>query len=277
MTISTTIDWLSFTTHKEIKNETLLSMLDYNSAIPETARFGYTTAHRFASGLVVMSNSGRIDMGRHWVLSGSCLQEITNTLSKTVFEILRIVVQEGAKVTRLDLAKDARSEAIELTKIFSAIQTGSYSGKTKTFSQISDTKGGHTIYIGSRSSERFARLYHKGAQLGTGEDWIRFEIEMKGDVAKEAARSLVGGSYAPGQLFDGIAKGMCVVASPHYIRFFGRDDAIGLPKIEKQVDRETWIREQVIHAVVEHYTQFPDSKAVNDLIVILNRIRELGR
>ena len=262
MTKTITIDWLSFTTRENVEDEALLLLLDYGRAISEAPRFGYTSALRFASGLVVMSNSDRSEMGRHWILSGACLKAIADETGMDGFRLLRAVFEAGAKITRLDLAKDARDEGIEIPKIYRALSIGSYTGQIRSYSQIESSGGGHTIYLGSRASEKFARIYDKGVEAGEGGDWKRFEVELKGDVAKEAGRALVDPRNTPAQIFDGITRAMAVIATPHYTRFWGEAEPVSLPKIAKEADRERWIAEQVTKAVLEHVHEFPDSNAV---------------
>lgn len=41
-----------------------------------------------------------------------------------------------------------------------------------------------TVYFGSRTSETMIRVYEKGKEQQTDLDWVRFEIELKGDKAK---------------------------------------------------------------------------------------------
>jgi hypothetical protein len=52
--------------------------------------------------------------------------------------------------------------------------------------------GGETLNVGSRTSDRFLRIYVKGPQT------IRHEIELKGTTARQAATALVAG----GPVFD---------------------------------------------------------------------------
>jgi DNA relaxase NicK len=58
---------------------------------------------------------------------------------------------------------------------------------------ITDSDGGSTLYIGSRSSDRFARLYDKGREqraLPAGK-WWRLELEVKGKSSQKVAEQLL--------------------------------------------------------------------------------------
>lgn len=50
--------------------------------------------------------------------------------------------------------------------------------------------GGSTLYVGSRQSERYLRVYVKAAG---GRAWVRHEVELKGSVALGAAESVLAG------------------------------------------------------------------------------------
>lgn len=64
----------------------------------------------------------------------------------------------------------------------------------RTYSIIENTRGGETLYAGSRSSDQFGRLYDKNAEQGKGEigqRW-RWEVEFKAARAKAALAKLTG-------------------------------------------------------------------------------------
>jgi len=94
--------------------------------------------------------------------------------------------------TRLDLAVDVSQETPSpsfLQGVYDWIvrnETG-----PRKYSLIQNNMGGTTLYVGSRQSEEFGRVYDKGAEMGrsAGLEW-RYEIELKGDKAKHAAKVL---------------------------------------------------------------------------------------
>lgn len=94
------------------------------------------------------------------------------------------MLQTGMGVTRIDLQitvpvmKDwnVRRETDELRET-------PWPNRMRTVTAI-DNNGNDTIYIGARTSERFIRFYVKESE------WLRFEIEFKGDLAKLAANQV---------------------------------------------------------------------------------------
>lgn len=62
----------------------------------------------------------------------------------------------------------------------------------RTYSLVVNSKGGETLYVGSRSSDQFGRLYDKSAEQGDeeiGHTW-RYEVEFKAERAKLALTRL---------------------------------------------------------------------------------------
>jgi len=89
-----------------------------------------------------------------------------------------------AHVSRFDVAHDWNLEKVDSDKIWTAIAS---------LPNITRLEGpsGRTWYVGSRESDRFARLYDKAAEIKahTGVDInfpvLRFEVELKGRTAEE--------------------------------------------------------------------------------------------
>lgn len=263
--ITTTIDWLSFTFHKDVNYEDFISeYASVSESISVPPKFGYSHGFRARDGILFFTNATRQDMGVHVVLSGKtmgALQERGFSIDK----ILCKVVRSQAKITRLDLAKDATNENISLPELWGEFNSERRRGRTKKFSQVQGSNGGHTIYGGSRESERFLRIYDKAIEQGDYQgDYKRCELECKGDVAR-ALGAMLAESDKWGEIFNGMLKAMVEVNCASFNRFLSNSNAIGLPKINKTTDREKWISNQVIPAIASHLVEFPDSDSVNRL------------
>lgn len=101
-----------------------------------------------------------------------------------------------ADISRLDIAVDMETKVTPV-EFDAAIKEG----RVKTHS-IMRSSTGETVYRGSRSSERFARVYrynapHPRAHL------LRAEFQLKADYAREAALQ-----YVQGITLDGLAAGL---------------------------------------------------------------------
>jgi len=100
---------------------------------------------------------------------------------------------DAVRCTRIDLAVTTWQQGepgVQLGRLWSALQA---SEKRKTRASTcklwSDAFGPQGISLGSRSSERYSRIYDKGKE--SGDDYyrgsLRWEVEIKGDLASQAA------------------------------------------------------------------------------------------
>lgn len=276
MELYVTVDWLAVTFKEDRKDVHEFCRLYASSAtlVPETAHHGYSASTRDAMGVVQSWNTDRPEMGLHVVFAGSALQNLQQRASVDMVQLVKEAVNAGGRVSRLDLAKDAKDVDIRLEAVYQAITQDENEGLARTYSRIQSNKGGYTIYVGSRQSERFIRLYDKAVEQGEeGGQWKRLEIELKGDVARAVAAQFSHVDLPI--LFDNLVLAM--INLPYcddWTTFFdNRLCKVGLPKIEKQTDREKWITTQVTPAVGKHFIEHPDSEAVNELIELLLYLR----
>lgn len=267
---SVTIDWLSFTFKEHVNAQRFKSLSPYlDPSIATTPRFGYRYATASADGILHLTVMASGMGGEHYIYPGSALAALYSQ-GYSPFFVLGNAVSCGAKVTRLDLAKDVTGENVQLEDIWQDIQAGNYTGASQAHSRIESDNGGYTIYIGSRVSEKFIRIYDKGVENGTHTDWKRCELELKGDTAKAIARHLADLGVRPGAVFDALSRRMFDCNSPAWKSFRGEDVPLSIPKVEKLSDREQWIAGQVTHAVLQHLRDRPDSQAAFNLYRLLD-------
>lgn len=273
---SITLDWLAFTfkedTHEAATWISLYASDNASMAIAPTN--GYRAAYRAKNGIVVQWNTDREEMGYHVVIAGSAIRHILGDYELDQTALVQTVIDAGGSITRLDLAKDVQGIAISLDKIYQAMERGEHSGTARKFAQIHSLNGGNTIYVGSRQSEKFIRIYDKASESGLqGQLWIRYELETKGMVARALANLLCKDGNFVGA-FDEITRHMVDLQYIRDYRLFYPVESVpvGIPKQEKQSDREKWIESQVMPAVVKHYVEHPDSKAVALLRAMLDQI-----
>lgn len=278
--LSITLDWLAFTfkedTHEAAAWIRLYADAQGSMAIAPTN--GYRSAYRSAQGVVVQWNVDREEMGYHVVIAGSAIRHVLQYHELDQTALVQSVLDAGGSITRLDLAKDVQGVAISLDEIYQALERGEHNGTARSFSQIHSLGGGNTVYVGSRQSEKFIRIYNKAAQSQLqNELWFRFELETKGMVARALATILIEGA-SWNAAFDTIALHMVDLPQcKDYKAFYPKSIVeIGIPKLEKKSDREKWIETQVTPAVAKHLVEFPDSEAVNRLMALLELIKRQG-
>jgi Replication initiation factor len=264
--LTITLDWLSATFKENTResNNYLAQFARAEPLVPEAARNGYDTAYRDKNSVVCMWHTTRKEMGLHVIFSGTALRNVFEHVGISQRGLVAATLNAGASITRLDVAKDATDMPIELGNIWQFLKDKAYLGTARTANKIENSDGGVTIYVGSRTSEKFIRIYDKANQLSlVGKKWKRYELETKGIVARALANNLVVTEQWSGA-FDGIVVGMVdIPQSPDYQKFFSEDTVlVGIPKLEKQTDREAWILSQCLPAIVNHYQENRTSEAV---------------
>ena len=90
----------------------------------------------------------------------------------------------GGRLSRCDCAFDDLDGLHTLAFAFKLWASGKFNarGQTPDCQQVSDAKGrsGDTLYIGSRTSEKFLRVYEKGKEQGDeASPWVRWEVQFR--------------------------------------------------------------------------------------------------
>jgi len=274
--LSITMDWLAFTFKEDSYDSGtwIRTFASDKGSAPIAPTNGYRSAYRTVHKVDVMWNLDRPEMGYHVIIAGSAIRNICEHMELDQKTLLVRCLDAGASITRIDLAKDLTDTDISLDKVYRDIETGKSIGSARTIAQVHSPNGGNTVYIGSRQSEKFIRIYDKAAQTGnTDKKWFRYELELKGVVARSLC-SYLRSTERWDSAFDTIALHM--VDLPNNVqwkKFFSSDFIpVGLPKIERTSDREMWIDSQVTPAVVKHYMDNRDSKAIQKLREMLDYI-----
>lgn len=156
--------------------------------------FGYKSAIRFECGATFHWHYDRPDMGRMWDFSGSTItelgQEAIHVIASTACR------HDAVNFRRIDLAHDVFNGEATIENIHKALLAGFESGecRKRTYNPtLGVTK--RILELGSRSSDLFCRVYDKGLEQNIVnakfDDWIRFEFEVKGDMAQALKSELV--------------------------------------------------------------------------------------
>lgn len=206
------LDWLSFTV-KGISDTAVAAALSFGLKpdvwVDVKAVHGYKLAIQHPFGHIVMSNPGRPEMGTHVMMGGACMSKLTE-LEYPTLSLLAWVLKEGGKIARLDLAIDLRETPIDIIGLTRCQQVKGHEGSAQKWNLITGSDNGVTLYVGSRKSEKFMRIYNKAAQQKLdGIHWARFELELKAETAREiaAAISLMPSGEIP-RYVKGLMKGL---------------------------------------------------------------------
>jgi len=108
-------------------------------------------------------------------------------------KLARMATTSAKNITRLDLQVTIllSKPSIDIVKK-SYEHVADYLSGRRSYSMIMSSKGGRTLYVGSRSSDQYGRLYDKGVESG----WFpartcwRYEVELKTPRALPMAQEL---------------------------------------------------------------------------------------
>lgn len=263
------LDWMSFTSPKPL-DASYPRLPPWESGIngkPDVPRFGYRQARKFPSGMMVMFDGSTSTMGWHYVYSGSAIKTLDETFQDGGQHILNWHVGQGHKCTRIDLAVDVYDAPTLLPVLKDSAEHHEWYGTAHSATTIQSSDGkGLTIYVGSRSSERFVRIYDKAAQLGKQGDWTRIEAEIKGDSARQVARAIVElNTGGLSMVANGVINRVCTFPCASWEAVFdGEKMEIGTPKVEEKKTEE-WILGQVASAVAKFEREYPDKRILERL------------
>ena len=247
-------DWLSWTLEEPCTPSDALSMLGYKEsefvALP-TGRYGYSSQLKHARYAISILYDGREGMGVHVDVSGSALPDVLSHFQKnrvsstpfgttayhseTFFSVLcdlLACIQKAGKVTRFDSAiDDIGANFYTVSGLYNEIKSGNCVCKFRKYKNLEERQFsgdviGHTLYLGSRTSEIMFRVYDKQLEqnqkaLSFGSDlistpWVRWEMELKDTRANAFVKSLLSGISLP-QATVGVLS--------NYIRLIVQDNA----------------------------------------------------
>jgi hypothetical protein len=142
-------------------------------------------------------------MGIHFQVSGTGLKSLFPDVGG-VYALLGKIIALDGKVTRLDVALDAIDSGLSISELQLLIDDPQTVKSSSKHLAIASQGGGQTLYVGSRQSERYLRIYNKaaerlaaGADNSLSSDWIRIELEVKGEKAKALADTLASSITPP--------------------------------------------------------------------------------
>ena len=180
-----TVDWLSGT-NSVVRDDKELAVfarqLTHAKRLrPTKGHYGYSVALTDENG-VIFESGARDDMGTHVQASGLALNSLL--MRADAYDRLMHMIN-AIRPARVDLAVDSDQD---FAADFAAeLEKGAIVTKASAWSVIRSNKGGLTAYVGSRSSDRFLRVYNKGVEQGLSDlAWTRIELENKGAAAIEA-------------------------------------------------------------------------------------------
>lgn len=268
MQTSFTIDWLSVTFPNNGAKVFLqeIEQMAYHASTRCIPAKGYNHGIEYNSGLRVSWHDKRDEQGTHIVMSGSTLRWYY-AIGLSWHAILRAVKMQGGRASRVDLALDVRESGLS-PAVLSSLNLMPYKGRGRTpkLTTLTSDDNGWTVYVGSRQSDKFMRIYNKGAELGEkNTDYVRVELECKGETA-----------HAIGWEFPNMGTKGCVDMARTLIR--GQADfniarwqvALASETVELAIPqgrrRDTlgWLIKQCAPALAKEIAKHPDEQILDE-------------
>lgn len=291
-------DWMSYTLPENMSVDEAVTMIGYQLdefSIAKKGAQGYRSMIVHPSGITILFD-GKPDMGIHMIAPGSAIGNLINVFidSKTamtpfglgnpiwdksegIYELLKEIHLASGRFTRIDLAIDDHGERyFSIEKLEAILEQRQYVGRFKKYKVLVEKNIdgeiiGHTVYLGSRSSETMIRIYNKRAEQRkktannhqSNEPWVRWEIELKGKNANQAVKALIEkkdiGQVCIGVLaryfrvinLDNAVRSRCSVDKT-WGEFLNGIEALRLsvPKEENSLNKiRQWLKKQVFPAL----------------------------
>jgi hypothetical protein len=153
----------------------IASQIDLSDVEPATPKNGYERAYNVTRGDTVHARVqfGGTNVGTRVYASAS------GDASPEFARIIRDEFPEHLLI-RADVAIDyCESGAWDSLSTLALEVADKYRLKVKHSGDFHRQQDGRTLYIGSRKSPVFQRVYEKGKQQNTDPDWVRAEVEIK--------------------------------------------------------------------------------------------------
>ena len=249
------IDWITATYHfppaasQAAAWERVCRLLSLRGqSIHTVSKRGYNSGREFDQANMYI-HTERPEQGISVDLTGSHLRKARDEGFDE--EIIRQIQATSDKITRLDLAIDLEDSGLTLFKFLKAWReerTKTWATKVLPVTEHTKRRGvtGETIYYGSRTSNRYIRVYNKALEQGVSADWLRIELVLKHPRSTKALEMLTNGgnitSLVRSQIHD-------------YVWEWGVDDLDEIlegemleiePVGRKQTDTTSWLIDTVI-------------------------------
>lgn len=277
------IDWLSVTFKTGFTDLQLRKACSFGFPLKTWAidkgKFGYSTAFIHPFGLLVMSNHSRPEMGVHLAFSGRALHSLAEH-DITGVSLLQWALENGGRVTRLDLAIDAFEVEIDPITLASCPRIALEPGSARKWSSVKGHDGGATAYIGSRKSEKFLRIYNKAAEQHRNDIlWTRLELELKSDSARAAANQFIAmtDEERP-QFIKGMIKALFNPNDTTFQAVIHGADTVKLPTVKDTDDKTLqWIMGTVAHSIAKTMARRADIDVWEELTAAVhNELTGMG-
>lgn len=163
------IDWITFTSWKA---EDFLRWRDWQKNQSGEVKDGKIQMYSgYWVGSAFIGQGKQLDKNHY----------IARVSGESSHEVYKYLWSPDVKATRIDIQITKKiPENYSARKFVDFLRAGDWGNNKRDLQLIENSDGLDTVYIGSRKSERFARMYVKSSLEG---NYLRFEVEYKGEWA----------------------------------------------------------------------------------------------
>lgn len=233
------VDWLTVTSFGDFLGQHVASLVEesdeYKGRWKREKRLQYEGVSRDGVFIGDAIQRGK----RHWMVQAS--GEIADWLAPRIHG-------DGYNVTRLDLQVTIRKPyTFDSRQCYDRLTGWESGGRQRNVSIVQSGDGYDTIYVGSRSSDRFTRIYIKPTDSLV--DCLRFEVEYKADHAKSIFNGLRGGYADINDILALEVESMPELTGGATAQFLsvleGKPSKPPIKRVAAQSSTLEWLRKQV--------------------------------
>jgi DNA relaxase NicK len=152
---------------------------DFTKSMPRTIGILWEKSYKCPTGSLYLETTINTGVRCRLALSGKACSRANPELLLHFLRILNSQIS-NLRCSRIDLALDDFDKSLPYEMLLQAIKDKNYTGfKSKKYIGDFEVDGGWTIYLGSRESEQFTRIYNKSAESKGLIDSYRWETEFK--------------------------------------------------------------------------------------------------
>lgn len=273
MRIKFVVDWLGFTSPLTLMPIPELFVVTGGKGFTEVQPHnGYKTAYRNPLGALVQWNTERPEMRVLSQYSGTTLGRYIDAGIRPD-QIMQIHAnREDSRITRIDLAFDLLDTGFNIQQRYNELKSGNVKCSTSRANLVVGLDGGQTLYVGSRQSDKFLRIYDKAAEMSIPGDWVRVELEVKGDTARALGTQLVNASeLTMARVAKQMLWSMVQWDDPIWQHLCSDTLAIDFSISHKKGDNiKSWLADQVAPAIGNYLIKGGDRDILDTLQVLVN-------
>lgn len=226
------IDWVEFTAFNidyafVVQDILGLSLTDFDDTGKGGGGYPRMSRANFGDIRILHGAQNPDVMGIHVTISGQGCKALFSRVLPSV--LIKNIVDYECKCTRMDLALDNIGDVYfyphQLEEYINNKLVKSRWSKYESIKCKDMHSGeltGDTVYLGSRSSDLFCRVYDKTMERISADDvevpenWVRWELVCKHDRAQAAVEHLLKSGFAIGEIMAGVLSNYFSILEPNF-------------------------------------------------------------